>query len=139
LVLLPSIHSSQLIRSKQLVHSKQLRRFWKMSVPGVQEFRNQNYVKALPLLTASAQNGDAEAQCLLGNIYQLGLGDIAIDEAAAIQWYHRAANQGYSVATNNLAGMLWPVSREAATALRQLASQQGLGHKSAIPVPALSA
>ncbi len=114
-----------------------------MSVPGIQEFRNQNYAEALPLLTGSAQKGDAEAQCLLGNIYQLGLGEIAIDEVAAMRWYHRAANQGYSAATNNLAGMLWPISREAATALRQLASQQGhqqgFAHGSEIHMPALSA
>ncbi len=110
-----------------------------MSIPGVQEFRNQNYVDALPLLTFSAQQGDAEAQCLLGNIYQLGLGETAIDEAAAIQWYHRAANQGYSVATNNLAGMLWPISREAATALHQLANQQGFVHGPTIYTSALSA
>jgi TPR repeat protein len=103
-----------------------------MSVPGIQAFRDQNYTEALPLLTASAQSGDAEAQCLLGNLYQLGLGDTPIDEKAAIHWYHLAANQGYSAATHNLAGMLWPISREASTALRQLARQQGFVHESAL-------
>lgn len=96
-----------------------------MSVPGIQEFRNQDYAAALPLLTASATNGDAEAQCLLGNLYQLGLGDTPINEPQAIEWYYHSANQGYSVATNNLAGMLWPISREAAAALYQLAREQG--------------
>lgn len=96
-----------------------------MPVPGIQEFRNQDYDAALPLLTASAENGDAEAQCLLGNIYQLGLGSVAVDEMQAIRWYHRSANQGYSVATNNLGGMVWPMSSDAASALYQLARQQG--------------
>ena len=105
-----------------------------MAAPGTQEFRNQDYTEALPLLTASAQSGSAEAQCLLGNIYQLGLGGIQVDEVAAMQWYYRSANQGYSVATNNLAGMVWARSREAASALYQLARQQGFDH-----APALSA
>ncbi len=96
-----------------------------MSVPGIQEFRNQQYAESLPLLTASAHQGDAEAQCLLGNLYQLGFGAVEVNEAAAIQWYYRAANQGYGVATSNLAGMLWPISSEAAAALYQLAQQQG--------------
>lgn len=105
-----------------------------MVAPGIQEFRNQDYAEALPLLKESAHGGSAEAQCLLGNIYQLGLGGIGIDETEAIRWYYRSANQGYSVATNNLAGMVWPMSREAASALYQLARQQGFDH-----APALSA
>lgn len=96
-----------------------------MSVPGINEFRNQRYAESLPLLTASAHQGDAEAQCLLGNLYQLGFGTVEINEAVAIQWYYRAASQGYGVATSNLAGMIWPVSSEAAAALYQLAQQQG--------------
>ena len=107
-----------------LAYSKRSRRVWKMPVPGVTEFRNQDYDEALPLLIDSAAKGDAEAQCLLGNIYQLGLGTTPIDEASAIRWYHRAARQGYSVATNNLGGMLWPMSSDAASALYQLAQQQ---------------
>ena len=105
-----------------------------MSIPGMQEFRAQDYAAALPLLLNSAELGEAEAQCLLGNIYQLGLGDTEVDELRAIAWYHRAANQGYGVATRNLAGMVWPVSREAAAALYQLAQQQG-----ATDIPAMTA
>lgn len=96
-----------------------------MSTPGIQEFRAQDYAAALPLLKRSAARGDAEAQCLLGNIYQLGLGETAVDEQAAIAWYYRSANQGYGVATSNLAGMVWSISSEAAAALYQLARQQG--------------
>lgn len=96
-----------------------------MSAPGIQEFRNQDYDEALPLLERSATEGNAEAQCLLGNIYQLGLGSVEVDSTKAIRWYHRAAKQGNSVATNNLGGMLWPMSSDAASALYQLAKQQG--------------
>lgn len=103
-----------------------------MSTPGIQEFRAQDYAAALPLLKRSAERGDAEAQCMLGNIYQLGLGESAIDEERAIAWYYRSANQGYGVATSNLAGMVWPVSREAAAALYQLAKEQGFAHTPAM-------
>lgn len=105
-----------------------------MSTPGIQEFRDQDYAAALPLLQRSAEGGDAEAQCLLGNIYQLGLGETAANKTQAIAWYYRAANQGYGVATSNLAGMVWPISSEAAAALYQLARQQG-----AADVPAMTA
>jgi len=95
-----------------------------MLIPGIKEFRDQDYTEALPLLLASAHEGYAEAQCAVGNIYQLGLGDVDIDEVKAIHWYYQAANQGHSSATSNLAGMIWPVSSEAAAALNQLAQQQ---------------
>ena len=72
-----------------------------MTNPGIQEFRAQNFVEAFPLLLESANSGDAEAQCMLGNLYQLGLGNVEVDEAKAIQWYYRSANQGCCVATIN--------------------------------------
>jgi len=73
--------------------------------PGLSEFQAGNYDRALPLLWSLAQNGDAEAQCMVGNIYQLGLGSVVPDLHNAIVWYSRAAAQGYGVASNNLAGM----------------------------------
>ena len=105
-----------------------------MSTPGIKEFRAQDYAAALPLLKQSAEGGNAEAQCMLGNIYQLGLGETGVDEQRAIAWYYRSANQGYGVATSNLAGMVWPTSSEAAAALYQLAREQG-----ATNVPAMTA
>ncbi|MEO1621271.1 MAG: sel1 repeat family protein [Cyanobacteria bacterium J06632_3] len=95
-----------------------------MFVPGIEEFRAQQYAEAFPLLLDAAHEGHAEAQCMVGNMYQLGLGEVDVDEIQAIHWYYHAANQGYSAATSNLAGMLWPISREAAIALNQLAQQQ---------------
>ncbi|MBE9062033.1 tetratricopeptide repeat protein [cf. Phormidesmis sp. LEGE 11477] len=95
-----------------------------MSVPGIKEFRTQQFTKALPLLIESAQAGHATAQCMLGNMYQLGIGNVEVNESAAIYWYYQAAQQGYSTATGNLAGMVWAISPEAATALHQLSQQQ---------------
>lgn len=96
-----------------------------MLMPGIEEFRAQDYETALPLLLDSARAGSAEAQCMIGNMYQLGLGEVEVDEQEAMRWYYLAANQGYGVATSNLAGMVWPISPEAAAALHQLARQQG--------------
>lgn len=96
-----------------------------MITPGIEEYRAGAYREAFPLLLESAKAGFPEAQCMLGNMYQLGLGEVETDADQAIHWYYQSANQGYSVATSNLAGMIWPISREAAAALNQLAQQQG--------------
>ena len=72
---------------------------------GLAAFRDGNYAKAKLLLQPIAEQGDAEAQCVLGNLYQLGLG-VENDNEQAIRWYRRSAERGYGVAANNLAGML---------------------------------
>ena len=72
---------------------------------GLAAFGAGDYTKARELLQPFAHQGDAEAQCVLGNLYQLGLG-VGPDESKAIAWYRKAATQGYGVAANNLAGML---------------------------------
>ena len=95
-----------------------------MSIPGIKEFRAQQFTQALPLLLDSAEKGHASAQCMLGNMYQLGIGNVEVNESTAIYWYYQAARQGYSAATGNLAGMVWAISPEAATALHQLSQQQ---------------
>lgn len=97
-----------------------------MPAPGIAEFRRQDYHAALPLLSASASAGDPEAQCLLGSLFQLGLGGLEANDMEAMQWYYRAANQGHSAATHSLAGMVWAISSEAAAALYQLARQQAV-------------
>ena len=42
-----------------------------------------------------AEQGDAEAQCSLGDCYRLGLG-VEQDYSAAFKWYQLSAEQGYS-------------------------------------------
>jgi len=54
-------------------------------------------------LTERAQNGDAKAQCELGVIYEKGNSTgVTRDNAEAVKWYRKAAEQGYSHAQNNL-------------------------------------
>lgn len=68
---------------------------------GLQAFAQKNYSETLTLLKPLAEDGHSEAQCILGNIYHLGLGvDSNIQEA--IKWYQKSAKQGYSIAENNL-------------------------------------
>ncbi len=50
----------------------------------------------------NAVNGMAEAQYVLGEMYNHGL-SIAVDKQQAVYWYRKAAEQGFAEAQNNLA------------------------------------
>jgi TPR repeat protein len=58
------------------------------------------YREWLPL----AEEGDAEAQYNLGNLYYLGQG-VAQSKVTAATWYRRSAEQGFAEAQYNLAVM----------------------------------
>jgi uncharacterized protein len=60
-----------------------------------------NLQTALKFWMESAQQGDAEAQVTVGEIYERGLGTQPNYEAAAI-WYQKAVDQGFSRAFFNL-------------------------------------
>ncbi len=87
---------------------------------GLAAFRDGNYARAKLLLQPIAEQGNAEAQCILGNLYQLGLG-VENDNAEAMVWYRKSAEQGYGIASSNLAGML----RTEADWWEQKAREQG--------------
>lgn len=65
------------------------------------EFDRANYKTALRVWMSAAQNGDAEAQVNVGEIFERGLGTDPNYEAAAL-WYGKAAEQGNSRAQFNL-------------------------------------
>lgn len=67
-------------------------------------FHHQNYTEAFSLLRSEAEAGNSEAQCLMGNMYQLGLG-VEKNISAAINWYLRASERGHAIAANNLGGI----------------------------------
>ena len=100
---------------------------------GLAAFEAQNYVDALRLLELSARSGHAEAQCMIGNIYHLGLG-VPPDLEVAIQWYRKSAAQGYGVASSNLGGIALrgyadvPPDRVEAERLFRQAREQGFEH-----------
>ena len=62
------------------------------------------YIQALAELKPIANQGDAEAQYQLGQIYERGLG-IVPDDYWAQHWYRQAAEQGHPAAAESLAGM----------------------------------
>jgi TPR repeat protein len=59
------------------------------------KLRRQNFVKAFDWCQRSAQNGNANNQVLLAELYYLGLGG-EIDITHAEQWYLKAAKQGHA-------------------------------------------
>ncbi|HEY8521316.1 MAG TPA: caspase family protein [Gammaproteobacteria bacterium] len=63
-----------------------------------------DYRAALAVWLPAAQQGDAEAQTIVGEIYERGLG-AEPDYAAAAEWYRRAAEQGYSRAQFDLGAL----------------------------------
>lgn len=97
---------------------------------GIRAFKTGDYTQALNLLKPFAERGDAEAQCIVGNIYHLGLG-VAKNGAEALKWYKESAKQGYAVASNNLAGIYLTgdcdveIDREEAVKWHYLSKAQG--------------
>ncbi|MBW4663916.1 MAG: sel1 repeat family protein [Chroococcus sp. CMT-3BRIN-NPC107] len=72
---------------------------------GLAAFEAKNYHHAFKLLKPIAERGDAEAQCVVANIYHLGLG-LERNVLEAVNWYKKSAAQGYGVASNNLGTIL---------------------------------
>jgi len=67
-------------------------------------FARGDYATALPLLRPLADQGDAQAQAVLGFMYDGGLG-VARDYREAAKWYRKAADQGHAEAQFNLGAM----------------------------------
>lgn len=91
-------------------------------------YEAQEYDRALELLRPLAQEGDVEAQTMIGSIYDLGLGSFDRNEAEAIRWYTLASDRGYGLATNNLATIASATDRDRAKELYDLARLQGFEH-----------
>ncbi len=63
---------------------------------GLDAYMNGDYKQALKILTPLAEDGNSEAQKMLGIIYDYGHG-VRANKDKAMQWYLRAANQGHPV------------------------------------------
>jgi hypothetical protein len=68
-------------------------------------FKSPNYTKAFKLLKPLAEAGNAEAQCIIANMYHLGLG-VEMNLPEAIKWYLKSSQQGSGIASHNL-GILY--------------------------------
>jgi uncharacterized protein len=72
---------------------------------------NQLGEHELAALQAQARAGDLHAQLLLGMAYQLGCPGSTHDPAEALKWYQLAADQGSSIAANQIAVYYDPAER----------------------------
>lgn len=70
-------------------------------VQAAQLFDAKQYDQALPLLTTSAQMGNANAQLMLAKCYDFGYG-VTGNMAEAIKWYTSSADAGNANALDNL-------------------------------------
>jgi mono/diheme cytochrome c family protein len=70
---------------------------------GVDAFQAGNHAEAYHLLLPAAEDGDAEAQNVIGFLLVKGGTGIEADGAAAHRWFHRAAEQGLTIAWRNIA------------------------------------
>ena len=96
---------------------------------GVRAYRAENYALAHRLLLMFAVEGDAEAQTMIGSIYQLGLGGFQANENEASKWYLLASEKGNGLASNNLGTMaLLRGNREEARRYFQTSRNQGFLH-----------
>jgi TPR repeat protein len=64
-----------------------------------------DYATAIRLWRPLADQGDALAQTMLGNMYAGGPGVVQQDYAAAVSWYRKAANQGDAIGQQFLGEM----------------------------------
>ena len=100
---------------------------------GMAAFKVGDYKVAFEILKPIADRGEAEPQCMIANMYHLGLG-MEVNMLEAVKWYRKSAEQGYGVASNNLAG-IFEVGDEGIEAdpikakkLRKQAREQGFLH-----------
>jgi TPR repeat protein len=102
---------------------------------GEAAYQRGDYEKAVRLFRVAAAQGDADAQFLLGAMYENGQG-VEQDYAEALKWYRRAAAQGNAAAQLNL-GVMYDngqgVAQNYAEAVRwlRLSAAQGLARAQA--------
>jgi TPR repeat protein len=100
---------------------------------GLQAFEHRDYAKAYEILMPFAQSGNPEAQCIIGNLYDMGLG-VDQDWEIAADWYRKSMLGGYGVAANNLATIVsigygnLPGDKALANELLKEARQLGFEH-----------
>lgn len=101
-----------------------------------EEFNNAydrgDYQLAYKLIVPLALNGDAEAQVLLGFMYENGDG-VRQNDAEAARWYWKAANQGHAMGQHNLGVMYqkgYGVEKDSIEAVKwwRKAAEQGIPH-----------
>ncbi|HEV2495402.1 MAG TPA: tetratricopeptide repeat protein [Terriglobia bacterium] len=91
---------------------------------GKQAYEHGDYATALKELRPLADQGNAEAQALLGLMYNLGRG-VPRDYVQAEKWYRAAADQGNAQAECQLGSMYLKKDPTRALKLLKLSAEQG--------------
>lgn len=73
---------------------------------GFRAFENGNYAAARTILLPHANNGDGDAQNVLGIMYLDGLG-VGANDATAASWFRKAANSGNPAGLYHLGAMIY--------------------------------
>ncbi len=95
----------------------------------LEAFQHHRYKAAYTVLLRYAEQGHAEAQCMVGNYYDLGLGGWSANLEEATKWYTKSSNQGYGAASNNLGSLCARQGNSAqAKAWYTKAREQGFKH-----------
>lgn len=94
-------------------------------------YEKHDYGKAFKEFKALAEQGNADAQFNLAQMYRKGLG-VRRDNGKAVEWFRKAAEQGFVKAEYNLGAMYdmgEGVPRDNVEALKwfRMAAEQGLG------------
>lgn len=69
---------------------------------------SKDYEKAIDYLKPGCETGIADAQNMLGAMYEAGNG-VSMDVVSAKSWYRKAAMQGYAKAQRNLGTLIGPL------------------------------
>jgi hypothetical protein len=91
---------------------------------GTAAYETGDYNEAFRLLQPLAEQGNAQAQSILGWLYENGEG-VTQDDKQALEWYQKAANQGFAEAQYNLGNMYHDKDNEQAVFWYKKAAQQG--------------
>ncbi|MEN8219382.1 MAG: PEGA domain-containing protein [Pseudomonadota bacterium] len=95
-----------------------------------------NYARALKLLRKQAKQGHAQAQFLLGKMYDNGYGVTENDQEAR-KWYRKSAEQGYAYAQDKLKQMKTSDSEAQEDQLRHMETSDCPGNKLSLTVNAI--
>ena len=96
---------------------------------GMDAYDVGDYETAMAECLPAAETGDPIAQFCIGRMYANGFG-VAMDDALALQWYGRAADQGHAESLYNLGVMHsngWGVPMDDAAAARFFENAAELG------------
>ena len=79
---------------------------------GLDAYSKSDYTTALREIKPLAEQGNADAQSLLGIMYEFGQG-VPENIKTALKWYRLAADQGVAHSLCSLVGFAWILSKTA--------------------------